>query len=36
MNRLGKNEVAEDIIEAMALMTEANKHLIIAKKDLLS
>lgn len=36
MNRLGKNEVAEDIIEAMALMSEADKHLIAAKKDLLS
>ncbi|MGV8905267.1 MAG: hypothetical protein ACOH15_01575 [Acetobacterium sp.] len=36
MNRLGKNEVAEDIIEAMALMAEADKHLIAAKKDLLS
>ena len=36
MNRLGKNEVAEDIIEAMALMSEADKHLVAAKKDLLS
>lgn len=36
MNRLGKNEVAEDIIEAMALIVEADKHLAAAKKTLLS
>ncbi|MBK5245129.1 MAG: zinc transporter, partial [Eubacteriaceae bacterium] len=36
MNRLGKNEVAEDIIEAMALIVEADKHLAAAKKALLS
>lgn len=34
MNRLGKNDVAEDLIEAIALMAEADKHLIQAKKDL--
>jgi hypothetical protein len=34
MNRLGKNEVAEALIEAIALMSEADKHLIEAKKEL--
>lgn len=34
MNRLGKNEVAEDLIEAIALMAEADKHLVEAKKAL--
>jgi hypothetical protein len=32
MNRLGKNDVAEKLIEAIALMSEADKHLIEAKK----
>lgn len=34
MNKLGKNAVAEDLIEAIALMAEADKHLIQAKEDL--
>lgn len=34
MNRLGKNEVAEDLIEAIALIAEADKHLVEAKKVL--
>ncbi|MGL4606758.1 MAG: hypothetical protein ACRCU3_04770 [Eubacteriaceae bacterium] len=35
MNRLGKNDVAEDLIEAIALMAEADKHLSQAKVDLI-
>ncbi len=34
MNRLGKNDVAESLIEAIALMREADKHLVEAKKEL--
>ena len=34
MNRLGKNDVAESLIEAIALMSEADKHLVEAKKEL--
>lgn len=34
MNKLGKHDVAEEIIEAISLMDEANEHLKQAKKNI--